>query len=77
MGESPVKEWGSLTEKGSEIDPRLQKGFDILAGDYTFDKNQAPVIVTISTQEERDALAPGTKYQYTDENGQLKSTTKR
>ena len=59
------------------MDVRLQRGFEILTGDYTFDKEQAPAIVTISTQEERDALAPGTKYQYTDENGQLKSTTKR
>ena len=59
------------------MDVRLQRGFEILTGDYTFDKEQAPAIVTISTQEERDALAPGTQYQYTDSNGQLQTSIKR
>ena len=76
-GNSPVTEWSSLTKEGAEMDVRLQRGFEILTGDYTFDKEQAPAIVTISTQEERDALAPGTQYQYTDSNGQLQTSIKR
>jgi hypothetical protein len=45
-GNSPVTEWSSLTEEGAEMDPRLQKGFDILSGDYTFDEKK-PDVVTV------------------------------
>lgn len=51
-GNSPVTEWSSLTEEGAEIDPRLQKGFDILAGDYSFNKNATPEVTeTISVPQ--------------------------
>ncbi len=45
-GNSPVTEWSSLTEEGAEIDPRLQKGFDILSGNYTFGEKK-PDVVTV------------------------------
>lgn len=45
-GNSPVTEWSSLTEEGAEIDPRLQKGFDILAGKYEFGAKK-PEVVTV------------------------------
>ena len=45
-GNSPVTEWSSLTEEGAEIDPRLQKGFDILSGNYEFGKNK-PEVITV------------------------------
>jgi len=45
-GNSPVTEWSSLTEEGAEIDPRLQKGFDILAGNYEFGEKK-PEVVTV------------------------------
>lgn len=45
-GNSPVKEWSSLTKEGAEIDPRLQKGFDILSGNYTFGEKK-PDVVTV------------------------------
>ena len=77
-GNSPVTEWSSLTEDGEEIDVRLQRGFEILAGDYTFDKTSAPEVIVANptTQEQYDALPSGTRYQFTGSDGQIKFTTK-
>lgn len=77
-GNSPVKEWSSLTEEGAEIDPRLQKGFDILAGNYEFGAKKPEVVVpTISTMDEYELLPVGTKYQFLDPDGKLQTSTKR
>ena len=43
-GNSPVTEWSSLTGEDADNDPRLQNGLDILAGDYTFNKNATPEV---------------------------------
>ena len=77
-GNSPVTEWSSLTEEGAEMDPRLQKGFDILAGDYEFGAKKPEVVVpTISTMDEYELLPVGTKYQFLDPDGKLQTSTKR
>ena len=77
-GNSPVTEWSSLTEEGAEIDPRLQKGFDILAGNYEFGEKKPEVVVpTISTMDEYELLPVGTKYQFLDPDGKLQTSTKR
>ena len=76
-GNSPVTEWSSLTEEGAEIDPRLQKGFDILAGNYEFGEKKPEVVVpTISTMDEYELLPVGTKYQFLDPDGKLQTSTK-
>jgi hypothetical protein len=77
-GNSPVTEWSSLTEEGAEIDPRLQKGFDILAGNYEFGEKKPEVVVpTISTMDEYELLPVGTQYQFLDPDGKLQTSTKR
>ena len=76
-GNSPVTEWSSLTEEGAEMDPRLQKGFDILSGDYTFDEKKPEVSVAFpKTKEDYNDLPSGTRYQFIGSDGQIKFTTK-
>jgi hypothetical protein len=76
-GNSPVTEWSSLTEENAEMDPRLQRGFEILAGNYTFGEDKTEVSVAFpKTQKDYDNLPSGTRYQFIGADGQIKFTTK-
>ena len=54
-GNGPVTEWSSLTEEGAEMDPGLQRGFEILAGNYTFGEEK-PTGLPIPNSSHKDFM---------------------